>query len=79
MKKRQYYRNSIAFINTNQINDDSIFVYEDKNNPFMNVTGFKELMLPEFADDYMIAFGRNKMMTSTYDESNTSGTDIQKF
>ena len=52
--------------------DDSIFVYEDKNNPFMNVTGFKELMLPEFADDYMIAFGRNKMMTSTYDESNTS-------
>lgn len=52
--------------------DDSVYVYEDKNNPFMNVTGFKEIMLPEFADDYMIAFGRNKMMTSNYDINNTT-------
>jgi hypothetical protein len=45
-------------------------VYDNKNNPFKNITGYKEIIFPEVADDYQIAFGRNKNLTSVSLTSN---------
>ncbi len=49
--------------------------YDSKNNPFKNVTGYQEIITPEFLDDYLIAFGRNQNMTSfSVGTSTTEGT-----
>ena len=43
------------------------YTYDDKNNPFKNVTGYQELLNPDFADDYQIVFGRNNnFLSRTY-------------
>jgi len=43
---------------------DGSITYDSKNNPFKNVTGYKEIMTPEFSDDYLIVFGRNNNIIS---------------
>lgn len=49
--------------------------YDSKNNPFKNVTGYQEIITPEFSDDYMIAFGRNQNLVSApVGTSTTQGT-----
>lgn len=49
--------------------------YDSKNNPFKNVTGFQEIITPEFSDDYMIAFGRNQnLVAAPVGASTTEGT-----
>jgi len=54
-----------TFVNGELSSTDSGSIsYDSKNNPFKNVTGYQEIMTPEFSDDYMIAFGRNQNFVS---------------
>lgn len=55
--------------------DNGDLTYDGKNNPFKNVTGYQEIMTPEFSDDYMIAFGRNQnLVAAPVGVSTTEGT-----
>ena len=46
------------------------YVYDNKNNPFKNVTGLPTLLtLREFADDYLVLFGKNKNIIKVTDNS----------
>ena len=51
-------------------NQTDSYVYDNKNSPFKNITGLSNLLtLREFADDYLVFFGKDKNVIKVTDNS----------